>query len=145
SLYDLHFEKPPPLVPRYRCFGVPERLGPRGEVLRPLDEEAVRRVGESLRQQGVESVAVGLLHAHVNPAHERRVGEILRAALPGAAVSLSSEVAPEFREYLRASTTVINACIRPGVGRYLANLESRLREAGLPGEPLVMQSSGGVF
>jgi N-methylhydantoinase A len=145
SLYDLHFEKPPPLVPRYRCFGVPERLGPQGEVLRPLDEEAVRRVAERLRQEGVESVAVCLLHAHTNPVHERRVGEILRAALPGAVVSLSSEVAPEFREYLRASTTVINACICPAVSRYLQNIEGRLRAAGLPGELLVMQSSGGVF
>ncbi len=145
SLYDLHFEKPPPLVPRYRCFGVPERLGPRGEVLRPLDEPAVRHVAERLRQEGVESVAVCLLHAHVNPAHERRVGEILRETLPGVSVSLSSEVAPEFREYLRASTTVINACIRPGVARYLEHIEGRLREAGLSGELLVMQSGGGVF
>src|SRR5262245_44514273 len=145
SLYDLRFEKPAPLVPRYRCFGVPERLGPRGEVLRPLDEEAVRQVAERLRQEGVESVAVCLLHAHTNPVHERRVSEILRAALPGAVVSLSSEVAPEFSEYLRASTTVINACICPAVSRYLQNIEDRLRAAGLPGELLVMQSSGGVF
>jgi N-methylhydantoinase A len=145
SLYDLQFEKPPPLVPRHRCFGVPERLGPRGEVLRPLDEDAVRRVAEQLRQESLESVAVCLLHAHVNPRHEQRVGEILRDALPGVVVSLSSEVAPEFREYLRASTTVINACIRPGVARYLHNIEGRLRELGLTGELLVMQSSGGVF
>jgi N-methylhydantoinase A len=145
SLYDLLFEKPPPLVPRQRCFGVPERLGPRGEVLRPLDEPAVRRVAERLRQEGVESVAVCLLHAHVNPAHERRVGELLRELLPEAVVSLSSEVAPEFREYLRASTTVINACIRPGVARYLEHIEGRLRAAGVSGELLVMQSGGGVF
>jgi N-methylhydantoinase A len=145
SLYDLQFEKPRPLVPRHRCFGVPERLGPRGEVLRPLEDDAVRGVAERLGQEGVESVAVCLLHAHVNPAHERRVGEILRRALPGAVVSLSSEVAPEFREYLRASTTVINACIRPAVARYLEHLEGRLREAGLAGELLVMQSGGGVF
>jgi N-methylhydantoinase A len=145
SLYDLLFEKPKPLVPRHRCFGVPERLGPRGEVLRALDEESVRQVAERLRQEGVESVAVCLLHAHVNPAHERHVGEILREALPGVIVSLSSEVAPEFREYLRASTTVINACIRPGVACYLEHIEGRLREAGLTGELLVMQSGGGVF
>jgi N-methylhydantoinase A len=145
SLYDLRFEKPPPLVPRHRCFGVPERLGPRGEVLRPLDEAAVRRVAECLRQEGVKSVAVCLLHAHVNPRHEQRIGEILSEALPEAVVSLSSEVAPEFREYLRASTTVINACIRPGVAGYLHNIEGRLRETGLTGELLVMQSSGGVF
>lgn len=145
TLYDLRFEKPRPLVPRNLCFGVPERLGPRGEVLRPLDEEAVRRVAEQLRGEGVESVAVCLLHAHVNPAHEKRVGAILRQVLPGAIVSLSSEVAPEFREYLRASTTVINACIRPVVARYLHDIADRLRQAGLSGELLVMQSSGGVF
>jgi len=145
SLYDLLFEKPRPLVPRYRCFGVPERLGSRGEVLRALDEEAVRRVADQLRQEGVESVAVCLLHAHVNPIHEQRVGEILRAALPETVVSLSSEVAPEFREYLRASTTVINACIRPGVARYLHHIEGRLREIGLHGELLVMASSGGIL
>jgi N-methylhydantoinase A len=145
SLYDLRFEKPRPLVPRYRCFGVPERLGPRGEVLRPLDEDGVRQVADALRRERVESVAVCLLHAHVNPDHERRVGAILRAALPGVTVSLSSEVAPEFREYLRASTTVINACIRPGVSRYLHEIEGRLRSAGLTCELLVMQSSGGVF
>ncbi|HTU21433.1 MAG TPA: hydantoinase/oxoprolinase family protein [Gemmataceae bacterium] len=145
SLYDLRFEKPPPLVPRHRCFGVLERLGPRSEVLRPLDEETVRHVAAQLRQEKVESVAVCLLHAHVNPCHEQRVGAILREALPGVLISLSSEVAPEFREYLRASTTVINACIRPGVARYLHNIESRLRETGLTGELLVMQSSGGVI
>ncbi len=145
SLYDLRFEKPPPLVPRHRCFGVPERIGARGEVLRPLDQDAVRRVAEHLRGAGITSVAVCLLHAHVNPEHERRVGTILREHLPGAGVSLSSEVAAEFREYPRASTTVINACIRPGVARYLHHIETRVRAVGLSGELLVMQSSGGVM
>jgi N-methylhydantoinase A len=145
SLYDLLFEKPPPLVPRERCFGVPERLDARGDVLQPLDEEAVRGVAEALRREGVEAVAVCLLHAYVNPAHERRVGALLREVSPQAVVSLSSDVAPEFREYRRASTTVINAGIQPVVARYLRSLESRLSEAGLPAELLVMQSSGGVF
>ena len=145
TLYDLQFEKPRPLVPRYLCFGVPERLDAQGRVLVPLDEAAVRRTAERLRQEGVESVAVCFLHSYVNPAHEKRVGEILREAFPEAMVSLSSEVAPEFREYFRASTTVINACIRPVVGRYLQSIEARLREKGLAAELLVMQSSGGVF
>jgi len=145
TLYDLQFEKPRPLVPRYLCFGVPERLDAQGRVLVPLDEAAVRRTAERLRQEGVESVAVCFLHSYVNPAHEKRVGEILREAFPEAMVSLSSEVAPEFREYFRASTTVINACIRPVVGRYLQSIEARLRERGLAAELLVMQSSGGVF
>ena len=145
SLYDLHFEKTPPLVPRQLCFGVPERLGPGGEVLVPLDEEAVRRMAARLRQSRVEAVAVCLLHSYANPEHENRVGAILRRALPEVTVSLSSAVAPEFREYLRASTTVINACIQPVVGRYLAAIEAGLRRLGLRAGLLVMQSSGGVF
>ena len=145
SLYDTRFEKTQPLVPRDRAFGVRERLGPGGEVLTPLDESSVRDVAASLRRADVESVAVCLLHAYVDPAHERRVGEILAEELPGVPISLSSDVAPEFREYLRASTTVINAAIRPVVARYLENIERRLAAAGVSAELLVMQSSGGVF
>ena len=113
SLYDLQFQKLKPLVPRYLCFGVPERLDYRGEVLVPLDEDAVRGVVRELREEDVESVAVCLLHSYINPEHERRIGEILASELPSVLCSLSSEVAPEFREYFRASTTVINAAIRP--------------------------------
>ena len=132
-LYDLQFEKLTPLVPRYLAFGVPERLNYRGEVLVPLDEEAVRRVGEQLRGEGVESVAVCFLHSYLNPVHEKRAGEILREVLPSALVSLSSEVAPEFREYSRASTTVISAGIRPVVGAYLEKIQTRMRESGSRG------------
>jgi N-methylhydantoinase A len=145
SLYDTQFEKAPPLVPRDRAVGVRERLGPAGEVLTPLDDDSVRVAAALLRREQVESVAVCLLHSYVNPAHEQRVGEILAEELPGVPVSLSAEVAPEFREYLRASTTVINAVIRPVVERYLARIESRLAEAGVRAKLLVMQSSGGVF
>ena len=145
SLYDLRFEKPRPLVPRYLCVGVPERLGAGGEVLEALDEDAVGEAADRLRREGVEAVAVCFLHAYANPGHERRAGEILRERFPGAMVSLSSEVAPEFREYFRASTTVINACIRPVVAEYLGRIEQRLRAAGVAAELLVMQSSGGVF
>ncbi len=145
TLYDLQFEKPKPLVPRYLCFGVPERLDARGEVLTSLDGEAVKRVAERFREEGVESIAVCFLHSYANPAHEKRAGEILREVFPEAVVSLSAEVAPEFREYFRASTTVINACIRPVVARYLQNIEDRLREEGLEAELLVIQSSGGVL
>ena len=80
-------------MPRYLCFGVPERLDFRGDVLVPLDEDAVRRVAERLRNEGVESVAVCLLHSYVNPDHEKRIGDILRQMLPSVPVSLSSEVA----------------------------------------------------
>jgi N-methylhydantoinase A len=145
SLYDLQFEKPRPLVPRYLCFGVPERMDAEGKVLTALDEAAARRIAADLRRQGVEAVAVCLLHSYINPLHERMVGEILSEVFPEAIVSLSSDVAPEIREYYRASTTVINAAIRPVVARYLQHIEARLREAGLNAELLVMQSSGGVF
>ncbi len=145
TLYDTQFEKARPLVPRDRAVVVGERLGPKGEVLRPLEEETVRDAAAVLRREEVESVAVCLLHAYVNPEHERRVGEILAEELPGVPVSLSSDVAPEIREYLRASTTVINAVIRPVVQRYLERIEQRLAEAGVEAKLLVMQSSGGIF
>ena len=144
-LYDLQFQKLPPLVPRYLSFGVPERLDAQGGVLVPLDEEAVRGVAERLEAEEVQSVAVCLLHSYLNPMHERRIGSILREMLPSALVSLSSEVAPEFREYFRASTTVINAGIRPVVARYLESIEARIRESGVSAELLVMQSNGGVL
>lgn len=145
ELYNLQFEKPRPLVPRHHCFGVPERLDARGEVLVPLDEDALRQVAGELKEAGVESIAVCFLHAYANPIHERRAGEILAEVFPQAVVSLSAEVAPEFREYMRASTTVINGCIRPVVARYLQRIEERLEQAGIKAELLVMQSSGGVY
>jgi N-methylhydantoinase A len=145
SLYDLQFEKPKPLVPRYLCFGIPERLDYRGSVQLSLDEEAVRDAARRLRAEGVQSIAVCFLHAYLNPVHEQRVGEILREEFPEAFVSLSAEVAPEFREYYRASTTVINAALQPVVTRYLQSIEERLRADGLAADLLVMQSSGGVF
>jgi N-methylhydantoinase A len=145
SLYDTQFEKTKPLVPRDRAVTVTERLGPAGEILIALDDDSVRAAGAILRREKVESVAVCLLHAYVNPEHEQRVGAILAEELPGVPISLSAEVAPEFREYLRASTTVINAVIRPVVERYLAGIEGRLAAAGIEAKLLVMQSSGGVF
>jgi N-methylhydantoinase A len=145
SLYDLRFEKPKPITPRDRCIGIPERLNAAGEILTPLDEGAVRAAARRLKAEGVESIAVCFLHSYLNPVHERRAGELLREVFPEATVSLSCNVAPEFREYFRASTTVINAAIRPIVARYLRRIEEELRGAGLLAELLVMQSSGGVF
>ena len=145
TLYDLHFEKPLPLVPRYLCFGIPERLDAQGRVLTPLDESALVEAVEQLKRENVKAVAVCFLHSYINPNHEKRAGEILREVFPDAIVSLSSEVAPEFREYFRASTTVINACIRPIVAHYLRRIEDRLREKRITAALLVMQSSGGVF
>ena len=145
TLYDLQFEKLKPLVPRHLSFGVSERLDFRGDVVKSLDEFDVRRVARRLRDEEVESVAVCLLHSYLNPSHERRIGEILAEELPDLLVSLSSEVAPEFREYFRASTTTINASIVPVVSRYLGNIQRRVRSLGMTGELLVMQSNGGVL
>jgi N-methylhydantoinase A len=137
SLYDLTADRPPPLVPRELRFTVRERVGPAG-VLEPLDEAAARDA--LARLGGVEAVAVCLLFAYVHPEHERRVGELVREALPDAHVSLSSDVLPEFREYERFATTVADAYLGPGLRAYLRRLEERLH---VP--VLVMQSSGGVL
>ena len=145
TLYDLQFIKPPPLVPRYLSFDIPERMDSRGHVVLSLDEESVRSAARSLKNRGVESVAVCFLHSYINSAHERRAGEIIIEEYPEAIVSLSSDIAPEFREYFRASTTVINAATRPVVSNYLGNIESGLRTEGFKSELLVMQSSGGVL
>ena len=145
SLYDLQFEKPQPLVPRYLCFGIPERMDFQGKILTKLDTDSVRDVARQLKKEGVESIAVCYLHAYINNEHEARTEALLKEEFPEAIISLSSEVAPEFREYLRASTTVINAAVRPIVSRYLTSIESRLKAAGLSAELLVMQSNGGVL
>jgi len=145
SLYDLQFEKPRPLVPRYLCFGIPERMDFQGNILTKLDTDSVRDVARQLKKEGVESIAVCYLHAYINNEHEVKTAELLKKEFPEAIVSLSSDVAPEFREYLRASTTVINAGVRPIVSRYLISIERRLKAAGLSAELLVMQSNGGVL
>ena len=136
-LYRLCDEHPEPVVPLDRCHGVHERIGPAG-VLEPLDLDSLPRLGED-----VEAIAVCLLFAFRNSSHERVVRDELRRRYPAARVVASHEVAPEFREYERASTTAVDAYLGPGVSRYLMALGGACREAGLP-EPLVMRSSGGV-
>jgi N-methylhydantoinase A len=144
SLYDLTKRPPEPLVPRELRFTVRERVGPDGEELLPLDDDDLGSVTEALRAADVEAVAVCFLFSFQDPAHEQQVGELLRAALPGVDVSLSSDVLPEFREYERFSTTTADAYLSPRLNRYLRRLGERLAEAGAPA-PLVMQSSGGVL
>jgi N-methylhydantoinase A len=142
--YDLGIVLPEPLVPRYLRLPVPERLDRDGRVLLPLDEAAVRACAKVLREEGVESVAVGFLHAYANPAHEERVREILADALPDVPVSLSAEVSPEMREWERFSTTVANAYVQPLMARYLRLLESGLRDIGLDAPVFLMLSGGGL-
>ncbi len=144
SLYDPQFIKPPPLVPRRFVFEVPGRFDARGETVRPLDERAVLEIGRSLAEHGIETVAVCLLHSYRNPEHERRVAEILTSEHPDLLISLSSDVAPEFREYVRASTTVINAAVRPPVAHYLDRIERQVAATGAEAALLMMQSNGGV-
>jgi N-methylhydantoinase A len=142
--YDLNIVLPEPLVPRYLRLPVAERLDNTGQILRPLDEAAVHAVIAVLRREAVESIAVGLLHAFVNPVHERRIRAILQEALPDIPVSLSSEVSPEMREWERFSTTVANAYVQPMMARYLRRLEADLHEAGTPAPLFLMMSGGGL-
>jgi N-methylhydantoinase A len=142
--YDLNIVLPEPLVPRYLRLPIPERLDNEGNVLLPLDIGAVRALVPVLRRERVESIAVGLLHAFVNPAHERRVRDVLAEELPDIPVSLSSEVSPEMREWERFSTTVANAYVQPAMARYLRGLADGLREIGISGPLFLMLSGGGL-
>jgi N-methylhydantoinase A len=136
---------PEPLVPRRRRYEVSERVTADGTVLRPLDPDEARAVAARLRADGVESVAVCLLHSYAFPRHEEELGEILSSELPGVAVSLSSQILREQREYERSATTVVNAYVRPLMGRYVAGIRSGLDGAGIGAPLTIMQSSGGVM
>jgi N-methylhydantoinase A len=145
-LYDLFYDKPQPLVPRDLRLEVPERLDARGNVLVPLDENAVRKAVETLRDAGCEAIAVVFLFSFVNPAHELRVAEIIKEEFPAAFISISAKVNPEFREYERASTTVIDAYVKPEVSTYYEDLERRLRtEHGFRGRLDIIHSGGGTM
>ncbi|WP_426959430.1 hydantoinase/oxoprolinase family protein [Muricoccus radiodurans] len=144
DLYDLFLEKAEPIVPRPRRLAVPERSSAQGAELVPLDEAALRDAARQLKAAGVEAVAVCFLHSYVAPAHERRAGEILAEELPGIPVTLSSDVAPEIREYERANTACVNAYVQPLMDRYLGELEAALVRRGLGGPLHVMLSGGGI-
>jgi N-methylhydantoinase A len=144
-LYDVHLTKPRPLVSRRWSFEVRERLDAQGRVLEALDTEAVRQAVRQLKAEEVEAIVCCFLHAYTDPAHERLAAEIIRSEYPEAFLSISSDVCPEFREYLRASTTAVNAAIMPLVSRYLDALESRLQAQGIVAPFYVMQSSGGLM
>ena len=143
-VYDLWTPQPAPVIPRERCYEVRGRIGAGGEEVEPLAEEDVVAVARELRGQDVEAVAVALLFSFLAPAHERRVATILARELPGVPVSLSSQVAPEMREYLRASTTALNAALLPIAGVYLEHLRERLAAENLATPLHLMQSNGGV-
>ena len=145
ELYNLFYEKPPPLVPRRHRLEVDERIDHTGTVVHPLDLDTAERALERLAADGIGSVAVAFLNAYANPAHEQAVGELARRRFPDLEISLSSDVLPEIREYERTSTTVINAYLRPIVRRYLQDLIDDLERIGSRAPLLVMQSNGGVM
>jgi N-methylhydantoinase A len=143
--YSLFFHRHRPLVPRHLTREVDERLLSSGEVHAPLDRAGVAEACRAFAAEGVEAVAVCFLHSYVNPAHERIAGEMIRAAMPDAYISLSHEILREYREFERISTTVVNAYIGPRVGGYVTRLNASLGEIGFRGALSIMRSNGGVM
>jgi len=140
--YDINIDRPDPIVPRYLRWPVRERMNYRGEVLLDLDEDSVRALIPRLEEHAVEAVAIGLLHSYANGAHEQRMAEILAEARPDLALTLSSAVCPEIREYERQSTASANAYVQPRMAGYLRKLEAELRVRGY-GCPFLLMTSGG--
>jgi len=142
--FDLHWIKPRHLVERAMSLEVRERTGAHGEVVEALSEEDVATAVARLKAEGVPAIAVCYMFSFLNSDHERRTRELIHELYPEAYVSISSEVFPQWREYERSSTTVIDVYLKPRIDRYLTNLETELREAGA-GAPLIMRSNGGVM
>ncbi len=145
QLYNMDWDKPVPLVRRALRLEVRERMSALGEVIEPLHDEDVSAAVDALLADGVDSIAICLLHSYVNASHERRVVDLVRARAPRIAVSASFQVLPEIREFERTSTTVVNAFIKPVVDTYLGALERGLQGAGASAPLMVMQSAGGVM
>ncbi len=144
DLYDLNLQRPEPLAPRWLRFDVPERILADGAVREPLDAAFVGRLAAELASNGVSAVAVCFLNSYLNPIHERQAAEAIRRAAPDLRVTLSSEVAPEIREYERATTALANAYVQARLEDYLRALDGALRADGYSGSFLMMQSSGGL-
>jgi N-methylhydantoinase A len=145
DLYDIQVDKPPTLVPRDLRLEVAERVLHTGEVATALDEDAVRAAACRLKAAGVQAVAVSFLYGFVRPEHEKRTLAILREELPDAFLSAGHEIAPEFREFERLSTVVLNAYLGPVMARYIERLTPRLKALGLATAPHLTQSNGGVI
>lgn len=145
SLYDYSVQKPAPLVSRHRRLEADERMDASGEVIRPLDEVALEALVLELIAGGVQAIAVAFLHSYRNAAHEKQVRDLIERVAPGMHVSISSEVLPEFREFERTSTTVLNAYVAPRMLHYFERLHTRLVEVGVRVEPLTFHSNGGLM
>jgi N-methylhydantoinase A/oxoprolinase/acetone carboxylase beta subunit len=144
QVYDLQIDKPRPLIPRRFIAEVSERVLADGSIRTPLDEADARAAIRGLAARGVTTLAVCLLHAYLNPAHEQRVAALCAEEAPHVTVTLSHEVSPTFREYERTSTTVVNAYVMTALRAYLRGLQRALAERGCRGRLFVMQSSGGI-
>lgn len=145
SLYDFYAHRAKPIIPRHLRYEVPERILFTGEVLRELDEDAVREIAKDMKTKNVQAVAVCLLHSYANPIHEQKIKEILSEELPELIISVSSEILPEFREYERMSTVCINAYVMPKVNKYVADLAEQLHNLEVKSGLYIMQSNGGVI
>lgn len=145
-LYDPDILKPVPLVPRFLRFECSERIDAHGTVLTPIDQDTVRAAAAEMIRENVEAVAICFLHSYRFPQHEQRAAEILRDLLPeGVPVCLSSEILPEFREYERFSTTVMNAYLQPKMSGYMHRLVSRTKDIGSTVSPYTIHSNGGLM
>ncbi len=144
DLYNLFFEKPKPIVPRRDRYEVEERINANGEVITPLNEEELRKIAKEIRKRGYEIVVIAFLHSYRNPIHEIKAKEILLKECPGVEVVTSHEIDPEYKEYERTSTTIVNAFLKPMMSKYLKDLLTTLRRNGFKGKFFVMQSSGGI-
>ncbi|MEM7253582.1 MAG: hydantoinase/oxoprolinase family protein [Pseudomonadota bacterium] len=143
-LYDLHWEKPPPLVERYLRIEVKERINAAGAVQIPLLEADCEVAVQRLLREDVDAIAVCLLNSYANPVHERMVERTIQRLAPDHTYCISYDVLPEIKEYERTSTTVINAYVKPIVGRYLTRLQEELAASGIEAPLLLMQSNGGL-
>ena len=137
--------KPEPLASLEDTVEVKERIGAKGEVVTALDEDDVRKQLRKLKSQGIEALSVSLINSYTNDAHEKRIGQLAAEELPGVAVSLSSDVLPELREYERTITTVANAYVQPQVNKYMRHLEAQLTDAGVKGKLFILKSDGGLI
>lgn len=144
EVYNLFVTRPKPLVARENRIGVRERMDYLGNVLHPLEDDEIDRVVAQLRERSPDAIAIGLLHSYANDSHERRLAEAIERALPGVPVTLSSHIDPEYREYERFSTAVVNAALLPIVQRYIDRLVAALRRRGIAAPLYVMQSNGGM-
>lgn len=145
SLYDYSVQKPAPLVARRHRLEVDERLDARGEVIRPLDEAALESLIREMVASGIQAIAIAFLHSYRNPVHEEQARRVVERVAPGLHVSISHEVLPEFREFERTSTTVLNAYVAPRMQNYLDQLRARLTGVGVKVEPLTFHSNGGLM